>query len=193
MPSPDLTDGGRHSPGSGLVLGSRLIASAFNCGCLTQSKHALLVRYFNSFKLDLLVLTEIGQRKFDLAGQSGWITSTAPTFRNGGVAMIASTRLKRSIQCDLKVSDRILGITLGTPDGNLLIVGAYAPHEGHTVSDYNLFLSTLQAVLDQNTCKRRIILGALNAKVARNTPGINGKFGLHHYHSRNGRLLAHFC
>ena len=80
-----------------------------------------------------------------------------------------------------------------TPDGNLLIVGAYAPHEGHTVSDYNLFLPTLQAVLDQNTCKRRIILGDLNANVARNTPGITEKFGLHHYHSRNGRLLDHFC
>ena len=107
--------------------------------------------------------------------------------------MIASTKLKHSIQCDLKVSDRILRITLGTPDGNLLIVGAYAPHGGHTVSAYNLFLSTLQAVLDKNTCKRRIILGDLNAKVARNTPGIAGKFGLHHYNSRNGRLLAHFC
>ena len=81
---------------------------------------------------------------------------------------------------------------MGTPDGNLLLVGAYAPHEGHTVSDYNLFPSTLQTVLDKTSCKRRIILGDLNAKIARNTPGLTGKFGLHHYHSRNGRLLANF-
>ena len=150
LPSPDLTDRGRHSSGSGLVLGSRLLASAFNCGCLTQSKQALLVRSFSNFKLDLLVLTEIGQRKFELAGQSGWITSTVPTSRNGGVAMMLTLRLKRLIQCDLKVSAQI-------------------------------------------TCKRRIIIGDLNATVARNCPGITGQFGLHHYHSRNGRLLAHFC
>ena len=192
LSSPDLTDGGRRSPGSGIVLGSQLTACAFNCGCLTQSKHALLVRYFNSFNLDLLVLTEIGQRKFELAGQSGWITSTTPTFRNGGVAMMVSRRLRRAIQCELKISDRILGITLGTPDGNLLLVWAYAPHEGHAVSDYNSFLSTLQTVLDKTSCKRRIIVGDLNANIARNTPGFTGKFSLHHYHSRNDRLLANF-
>ena len=49
--SPDLTDGGRRSSGSGLVLGSQLIASALNCGCLAQGKIALLVRNSNGYKL----------------------------------------------------------------------------------------------------------------------------------------------
>ena len=127
LPSPNLTDEGRHAFESGMVLGSQLKTSDFNCGCLTQSQHALLVRYCNSFKLDLLVLPVIGLRKFEFAGQSGWITSAVPTFRNGKVAMRLSPRLKRLIQCDLGVSDRVFGITLGTPGGNLLIVEVYAP------------------------------------------------------------------
>ena len=45
----------------------------------------------------------------------------------------------------------------------------------------------------KNACKRREIIGDLNANVARSTTGITVKFDVHHDHNRNGWLLAHFC
>ena len=84
--------------------------------------------FFKSFKLHLLVVTEIGQRDFELARQSDWITATEPTFHNGEVSMMKSRRLDRYVRSESR--QRNLGIVLGTPDGNRLLVRAYTPQEG---------------------------------------------------------------
>ena len=166
------------------------------------------------FKLEML-LKEMEKLKINILGlsETHWTTDTPETFeissctfihscnqqnvKRRGVGMILDAETSKALLDYKLISERLMCITLNTPQGPLSIFQTYAPDSTYQDETYYEFYDLFDDHINKLPVNHKyMIMGDFNAKVGEKPgdiwPGNAGKFGLGEMNDR-GQYLLQFC
>ena len=111
-----------------------------------------------------------------------------------GVGMILSPEYATHIQNVMCKNERILAVTFKINDYRITLIQTYAPQQGRSQEEKDLFYNQLQEVCDQSPIDSDIvIMGDLNGHIGSNRiDGVIGEFGIGEQ-NMEGEMLIDFC
>eukprot|EP00969_Alexandrium_andersonii_P363196 15461386-Alexandrium_andersonii.AAC.1 len=150
---------------------------------MKPTMHRQLTDYMTANKIELMAIqeTKSPQTTQYLSEEHLFVT-----FGNGegqedaGVGFIINKRLRRAIRYIDSEGSRVALVALATGPRDLLIVTAYAPHEGRKKDEKDAFYEDLACLMDRNDTKGvRVLVGDFNSRISsRTVEGIVGPWHL---------------
>ena len=142
---------------------------------------------------DVIALTEVG-RKAQKFACPALLVGDAPPANDpaGGAAIALSSRAQGMMIASGNQGSRLVWVRLRAKFTNLFIVSAYIPHKQRKKAPFQEdTLDELQSLVKTRAVKGDcvIIMGDMNAKLARSRQGITGKYCMHAKADKGGERL----
>ena len=158
---------------------------------LTLEKITWLNESLKFKRNSIFFIAEIGPRWMQVLQDTGWHTTKQPENRSEGLASKLSNDIHHLLSEVIQTNSRFLSLRLKTTRQDRQITGIYAPHEGRKKSEYEEFLQQLGKTIERQN--NIITIGDFNAKIGRQQAPVTSRYGIHHFDSRNGKLLHEFA
>ena len=172
-----------------IQVGVKIRLATWNCGGLSFTQRELC----SELGYDILALTEThdtGSLRPSKTFVTGDIAPKDDSY--AGVAILMSQRIARNVLYSGCCGARIVFFRVKASPCNLFVVSVYVPHSGRQAPSASDTLAELEALLSkvhQHDCV--VLLGDFNAKLARHTDKMTGRWCIHRRaNPAGGRLLG---
>ena len=150
-------------------------------------------KHIESSKQDVIALTECGAKVLKSAGPGLIVTELPAAGDPAGTAAIhLSPRAQRMVLNSGHKGSRLAWVRLRGQFANILIISAYIPHKYRKQAPFQEdTLAELEVLIAEKSVKGDcvVVMGDMNAKLARGMAGLTGKYCMHSEADNGGESL----